>query len=57
MTKRKRVAVYARVSKAMEQTNENQLLDLRRYVSDRDWQILREYCALSHDVDRQHSTS
>ncbi|MDA2931043.1 recombinase family protein, partial [Acidobacteria bacterium AH-259-O06] len=39
-----RVAVYARVSKAMEQTNENQLLDLRRYVSDRGWQILREYC-------------
>ncbi|MDA2924022.1 recombinase family protein [Acidobacteria bacterium AH-259-L09] len=39
-----RVAIYARVSKAMEQTNENQLLDLRRYVSDRGWQILREYC-------------
>ncbi|MDA2923275.1 recombinase family protein [Acidobacteria bacterium AH-259-L09] len=39
-----RVAIYARVSKAIEQTNENQLLDLRRYVSDRDWQIFEEYC-------------
>ncbi|MDA2927211.1 recombinase family protein [Acidobacteria bacterium AH-259-G07] len=39
-----RVAVYARISKAMEQTNENQLLDLRRYVSDRDWPIYKEYC-------------
>ena len=44
MSKTPRVAVYARVSKAMEQTNENQLLDLRRYVSDRDWQVFREYC-------------
>ncbi|MDA2924635.1 recombinase family protein [Acidobacteria bacterium AH-259-L09] len=40
----KRIAVYARVSKATAQTNENQLLDLRRYVSDRGWEILREYC-------------
>ncbi|MDA2937129.1 recombinase family protein [Acidobacteria bacterium AH-259-A15] len=39
-----RVAIYARVSKVIEQTNENQLLDLRRYVSDRGWPVYKEYC-------------
>ncbi|MDA2929036.1 recombinase family protein [Acidobacteria bacterium AH-259-O06] len=44
MSKTTRVAVYARVSKAIEQTNENQLLDLRRYVSDRGWPVYKDYC-------------
>jgi len=38
-----RVALYARVS-TTEQSNESQLLDLRRYVSDRGWQTYKEYC-------------
>ncbi len=38
-----RVAIYARVS-TTDQSTESQLLDLRRYVSDRGWQIHREYC-------------
>ena len=42
MTNQKRVAIYARVS-TTEQSTESQLLDLRRYVSDRGWQTLREY--------------
>ena len=37
-----RVAVYGRVSTS-DQSTESQLLDLRRYVSDRGWQIFREY--------------
>jgi len=37
-----RVAIYARVS-TTDQSTESQLLDLRRYVSDRGWQIYREY--------------
>lgn len=46
MTKRNhtpRVALYCRVS-TLDQSTEFQLLDLRRYVSDRGWQIFREYC-------------
>lgn len=39
----KRIALYARVS-TMEQFTECQLLDLRRYVADRGWNIYREYC-------------
>ncbi len=39
----KRIAIYARVSTA-EQSTDSQLLDLRRYVSDRGWQIFKEYC-------------
>ena len=42
MSKGKRVAVYARVS-TLDQSTDSQLLDLRRYVSDRGWQIFREY--------------
>ncbi len=38
-----RVAIYARVS-TTDQSTESQLLDLRRYVSDRGWQTFREYC-------------
>jgi len=42
MTK-KRIAVYARVSTS-DQSTESQLLDLRRYVRERGWDIFREYC-------------
>ena len=38
-----RVALYARVS-TTDQSTDSQLLDLRRYVSDRGWQTFREYC-------------
>ena len=38
-----RIALYARVS-TTDQSTESQLLDLRRYVSDRGWQTFREYC-------------
>jgi len=38
-----RVAIYARVS-TTDQSTEAQLLDLRRYVSDRGWQVFEEYC-------------
>ena len=37
-----RVALYARVSTS-DQTTESQLLDLRRYVGDRGWQLFEEY--------------
>ena len=37
-----RVALYARVS-TTDQSTESQLLDLRRYVSDRGWTIFKEY--------------
>ena len=40
---RPRVAVYARVS-TLDQSTESQLLDLRRYATDRGWQIFKEYC-------------
>jgi len=43
MTDLKRIAIYARVS-TTDQSTDNQLLDLRRYVSDRGWQIYQEYC-------------
>ena len=42
MSKGKKVAVYARVS-TLDQSTDSQLLDLRRYVSDRGWQIYQEY--------------
>ena len=42
MNKTKRVGLYARVS-TLDQSTESQLLDLRRYVSDRGWEIFREY--------------
>ncbi len=38
----KRIAMYARVSTA-DQSTESQLLDLRRYVSERGWDIFKEY--------------
>jgi len=38
-----RIAIYARVS-TTDQSTDSQLLDLRRYVSDRGWQIYQEYC-------------
>ncbi len=38
----KRVAIYARVS-TTDQSTESQLLDLRRYVSERGWHLYREY--------------
>jgi len=38
-----RVAIYARVS-TTDQSTDSQLLDLRRYVSDRGWHIFKEYC-------------
>ena len=37
-----RVALYARVS-TTDQSTDSQLLDLRRYVADRGWQIHSEY--------------
>jgi len=37
-----RVALYARVS-TLDQSTDSQLLDLRRYVSERGWNIFREY--------------
>jgi len=43
MTDLKRIAIYARVS-TTDQSTDGQLLDLRKYVSDRGWQIYGEYC-------------
>ncbi len=37
-----RVALYARVS-TTEQSTESQLLDLRRYVRERGWELFKEY--------------
>jgi len=37
-----RVAIYARVS-TLDQSTDSQLLDLRRYVRERGWNIFREY--------------
>jgi len=42
MTKKKRTAVYARVS-TTDQSTESQLLDLRRYVRERGWELFKEY--------------
>jgi len=42
MTDLKRIAIYARVS-TTDQSTDSQLLDLRRYVSERGWNIFREY--------------
>ncbi len=38
-----RVAIYCRVS-TLDQSTDSQLLDLRRYVKERGWQIFKEYC-------------
>ena len=38
-----RIAIYARVSTS-DQSTESQLLDLRRYTSDRGWSVYQEYC-------------
>jgi len=38
----KRIAIYARVS-TTDQSTESQLLDLRRYVRERGWDIFKEY--------------
>jgi len=38
----KRIAIYARVS-TTDQSTESQLLDLRRYVSERGWNIFKEF--------------
>jgi len=38
-----RVALYARVS-THDQSTDSQLLDLRRYVAERQWSIFKEYC-------------
>ena len=43
MTKKQRIAVYARVS-TTDQSTDSQLLDLRRYVRERGWTIFKEYC-------------
>ncbi len=40
--RRNRVALYARVS-TTEQSTDSQLLDLRRYVRERGWNIFKEY--------------
>ncbi len=42
MTKKKRIAVYARVS-TTDQSTDSQLLDLRRYTQERGWNIFKEY--------------
>ena len=49
-----RVAIYARVS-TLDQSTDSQLLDLRRYVSDRSWQVFKEYCdnGVSGTTDRR----
>ncbi len=39
----KRIAIYARVS-TTDQSTDSQLLDLRRYVSERGWDRFKEYC-------------
>ncbi len=38
-----RVAIYARVS-TTDQSTESQLLDLRRYVRERGWELFKEFC-------------
>ncbi len=38
-----RVAIYARVS-TTDQSTESQLLDLRRYVRERGWELFNEFC-------------
>jgi len=38
-----RVALYARVSKALEQNPENQLLDLRRWANNADHEVIGEF--------------
>jgi len=43
MTDLKRVALYVRVS-TLDQSVDPQLLDLRRYVSERGWELFKEYC-------------
>jgi len=42
MTKKKGIAVYARVSTS-DQSTESQLLDLRHYVQNRGWKVYREF--------------
>jgi DNA invertase Pin-like site-specific DNA recombinase len=42
MPEQKRVAIYARVS-TDRQTNENQMLDLRRFCSMRGWSVVQEF--------------
>ena len=42
MTKKKGIAIYARVSTS-DQSTESQLLDLRRYVRERGWELFKEY--------------
>ncbi len=42
MNNTKRVAIYARVS-TTDQSTESQLLDLRRYVRERGWNIFKEF--------------
>jgi len=37
-----RVAIYARVS-TLDQSTDSQLLDLRRYISERGWSLFKEY--------------
>src|SRR5687768_15125322 len=37
-----RVAIYARVS-TLDQTNDNQILDLRTYAAHRGWTVVSEY--------------
>ena len=38
-----RVAIYCRVS-TLDQSTDSQLLDLRRYVKERGWNLFKEYC-------------
>ena len=38
-----RVAIYCRVS-TLDQSNDSQLLDLKRYIQERGWHIFNEYC-------------
>ncbi|MFH1579622.1 MAG: recombinase family protein [Thermoplasmatota archaeon] len=47
-----KVALYARVSKADEsQTPENQLLKLRQYAKERDWEVFGEYVDMASGAD------
>ncbi len=38
-----RVAIYCRVS-TLDQSNDSQLLDLKRYIQERGWHIFKEFC-------------
>lgn len=51
----KKVALYARVSKSNTHQNpETQLLDLRKFSSDREFQVFREYVDHGISGSKEH---